>query len=442
MKKVLICLLSVVMLLALVGCSGDGSSNNNNKKPNQEIHDNPDANTLAGVNLEVAVNFTGDAQTAFAAICSNFENRYGATVTVDWYGSDHATLMTTRMAANNMPDVYVTAGWSIKKYKDYSLDLRDEPYCKDYTDSALGVIKDKDGSIYVCMVSEGINGVVYNVNVCKEAGVDYLSIHTWDDLWAACEKIKEAGFTPIASRPNAGMTSNAVGTWLTYEGEVANVGDKLLDGTWNWEEYRYVLDAYGQAVDKGYFFADAKSMNEMDTLERLASGRAGIIIGDNTASVQTMYEMNSKGDFAIGPFPASTEEGVEAITVGEGDAFAISKNSKNIDAAKIFLRYLAEEEVTRKLISATGRKACQESVLANDDTDGTKAFLRLEEEYADHKMIYANIFDREYLPAGMFGILGNVAGKIFAGRSEADKKEAISYLKENFDRLYKETKQQ
>lgn len=437
MKKVLICLFTVLLALSLVGCSGD-SSNNNNKKPNQNVVDNPDANTLAGVNLEVAVNFTGDAQTAFAAVCSQFEQRYGATITVDWYGSDHATLMTTRMAANNMPDVYVTAGWSIKKYKNYSLDLRDEPYCADYTDSALGVIKDKDGSIYVCMISEGINGVVYNVNVCKEAGVDYLAIHTWDDLWEACQKIKDAGFTPIASRPNAGMTSNAVGTWLTYEGEVANVTDKLIDGTWDWKEYRYVIDAYSKAVDNGYFFQDARSMNEMDTLERLAAGRAGIIIGDNTASVQTMYEMNPKGDFAIGPFPASTEEGVEAITVGEGDAFAISKNSRNIEAAKIFLRFLSEEETTRRIISATGRKACQEKVLANDDTDGTRAFLRLEDEYKDHNMIYANIFDREYLPSGMFGILGNVAGKIFAGRSEKDKEEMITYLKENFVRLYRD----
>lgn len=437
MKKVFVCLLSLLLVFSLVGCSGDDGKSNNNKKPDQEIKDNPDANTLAGVNLEIAVNFTGDAQTAFASVCSAFENRYGATITIDWYGSDHATLMTTRMAANNMPDIYVTAGWSIKKYKNYSLDLRDEPYCKDYTDSALGVIEDKDGSIYVCMISEGINGVVYNVNVCEAAGVDYLSIHTWDDLWEACEKIKAYGITPLASRPNAGLTSNAVGTWLTYDGEIANVADKLIDGTWDWEEYRYVIQAYGKAIDNGYFFVDARSMNEMDTLERLAAGRAGIIIGDNTASVQTMYEMNNKGNFAIGPFPASTEEGVEAITVGEGDAFAISKNSKNIEAAKIFLRYLSEEEVTKKIISATGRKACQQPVLENDDTDGTKAFLRLEEEYKDHNMVYKNIFDREYLPSGMFGVLGNVAGKIFADHSKKGEDEIISYLQTEFKRLYK-----
>lgn len=433
MKKVFVCLLTLLLALSLVACGG--GSDNGNKKPNQDIKDNPDANTLAGVTLEVAVNFTGTAQTAFASLCSAFENRYGATITVDWYGADHATMMVTRMAANNMPDIYVTAGWSIKKYKNYSLDLRDEPYCADYTESARAVIEDTDGSIYVCMISEGVNGVVYNVNVCEAAGVDYKSIHTWDDLWAACEKLKAAGFTPIASRPNAGLTSNAVGTWLTYPGEVADVTEQLKAGTWDWKEYKYVIDAYSKAVNNEYFFVDAKNMNEMDTLERTAAGRAGIIIGENTASITRMFGFNPKADFALGPFPASTEEGVEALSVGEGDAFAISKDSKNIEAAKIFLKFLSEEENTKKLIAETGRKACQQSVLENDDTAGTKAFYRMMEEYKDHNVIYANIWDREYLPSGMFGTLGNACGKIFAKES-AD--SIIAYLKENYDRYIKE----
>ena len=101
MKKLFICLMSLLMVFTLAACGGgDSSSGGGNKKPNQDVKDNPDANTLAGINLEVAVNFTGNAQTTFASICSAFENRYGATITIDWYGADYATLMTTRMAAN------------------------------------------------------------------------------------------------------------------------------------------------------------------------------------------------------------------------------------------------------------------------------------------------------------------------------------------------------
>lgn len=437
MKKLLTILLTTLMIFTLVGC-GDSDSDSGNKKPGQNTNAETAGTELAGVKIEVAVNFTGDAQTAFANIISDFEYKTGAEIVTDWYGSDYATMMTTRMAANNMPDVFVTAGWSLKKYKEYSLDLSDQDYCKQYNDSALGVIQDTDGAIYVCMISEGVNGIVYNVNVCEAAGVDFHSLHTWNDFLEACQKVKDAGFTPIASRPNAGLTSNAVGTWLTYEGEIANVGDQLLNGTWDWKEYRYVLETYAKALDNGYFFTDSKSMSETDTLERVASGKAAFIIGDNTASIQTLFELNPKGDYEFGPFFASTEEGVEAVAVGEGDAFSISKNSKNIDACKQFLNYLASEEVTLKLIASTSRIACQENVMEKDNTTGTSAYKRMQENFADHNIVYENIFDRDYLPSSMFGILGNAAGKLWADHSSEGIDEIIAYCKENFDRLYKE----
>lgn len=439
MKKILTVLLTLLMVFTLVGCGGSDSSGGN-KKPNQNTSGGTQAGTeLAGTKFEVAVNFTGDAQTAFADICNDFEYKTGAEITVDWYGSDYATMMTNRMAANNMPDVFVTAGWSLRKYKEYSLNLADQDYCKQYNESALGIIQDTDGAIYVCMLSEGVNGMVYNVNVCEAAGIDYRSIHTWDQFLDACQKVLDAGFTPIASRPNAGLTSNAIGTWLTYEGEVANVGDKLLDGSWDWKEYKYVLDTYAKALDKGYFFTDSKSMSETDTLERMAAGKAAFIIGDNTASIQSLYELNPKGSYAFGPFFASTEAGVEAVTVGEGDAFSIAKDSKNIDACKKFLNYLATEEITLRLIGTTSRIACQQNVMANDNTAGTASYLKMQEDFADHNIVYENIFDRDYLPSSMFGILGNAAGKLWADHSAKGIDEIISYCKENFDRLYKES---
>jgi len=438
MKKFLTILLSLLMIVSLVGCGS--SEGGGNKKPNQKKDGEQAGTELAGVKIEVAVNFTGDAETTFAKICSDFEFKTGCEIVIDWYGSDYATMMTTRMGADNMPDVFVTAGWSIKKYKEYELDLRDEPYCADYSESALGVIKDEDGSIYVCMLSEGLNGVIYNVNVCEAAGIDYKSIHTWSDFLAACQKVKDAGFTPIASRPNAGLTSNPIGTWLTYENEMYDVSEELLNGTWDWEEYRAVLETYATALNNGYFFTDSKSMSETDTLERMAMGKTAFIIGDNTAAIQTLYEMNPKGNYAFGPFYASTEEGVEAVLVGEGDAFAISNKSANVEACKKFLQYLSTPEVTLTLIGATARTACQKTVMAQDTTKGTEAFKIMQEDFASHNISYENIFDRDYLPASMFGILGNAAGKLWADHSAKGIDDIIDYVKENYDRLYKESK--
>ena len=434
MKKFLICLLTVLLALTMFGCSGkEEGGNNDNTKPNDN---NKKGNELSNVTLEVAINYTGDSLTAFEKICSAFEAKTGCTIILDTYGSDYATMMTTRMAANNMPDVFVTAGWSLRKYKEYSLDLRDEPYCSDYNDSALGVIKDTDGSIYVCMLSCGVNGNVVNLAVCEAAGVDPYAIHTWDDFLDACEKVKEAGFTPIASNPDAGLTSNLAGTFLTYKNEVADVGAKLLDGTWDWEEYRYLCKFYQKALQNGYFFTDARTINTNDMYERFAQGKAAFIIGENTASIATCYTLNPNGSFAFAPFYGSQEGGEEAVVVGEGDAFSISNKSKNIDAAKVFLQYLATDEVTFKLLDATSRISCQLSVMDNDTTPGTVAFRKMQEDYAGHNIGYYNIWDRDYLPSGMFGILGNAAGKLFANYSDKGIDDVIEYCRTNFKRLY------
>ena len=434
MRKLIIYLLTILMLFGSFGCNGDKPNNNSNTKPG--TGDNTGTNELAGVSLEVAVNYTGDSLTVFQQICSAFEAKTGATIIIDNYGSDYASTMVTRMAANNLPDVFVTAGWSLRRYKEYSLDLSDQDYCKQYTESALGVIQDDDGAIYVCMLSSGINGNVVNLAVCQEAGVDPYAIYTWDDFLDACEKIKQAGFTPIASNPDAGLTCNIAGTFLTYKNEIADVGEKILDGTWDWSEYIHVLKFYQKALESEYFFRDARSINTNDMYERFASGKAAFIISENTASIQTCYNLNPKGSFIFAPFPASTEEGEEAVTSGEGDAFGIWKDSKNIEAAKVFLNYLATPEVTLKFLNVTSRMSCQKNVMELDDTPGTTAFYKMQQDYANHNIGYYNIWDREYLPSGMWGYMDTASSKLFADYSDKGLQNIIDLLRKAYINLY------
>lgn len=443
MKKFLVCILCLVMALSVVACGGDSETKSEGEnagtaqeggKPSQAGSDT--VNSLAGVTLEVAVNYTGDSLTAFQQICSAFESVYGATIVIDNYGSDYSSTMINRMAANNLPDVFVTAGWSLRRYKDYSLDLSDQEYCKDYDESALGVIQDTDGKIYVCMVSNGVNGNVVNLSVCEAAGVDPFAITTWDEFLDACAKIKAAGFTPIASNPDAGLTSNLAGTFLTYEGEVANVGEALKNGTWDWEEYMYLLKFYQTALKSEYFFKDARSINTNDMYERMAAGQAAFIISENTASIGTLYSLNPNGNFTFAPFPASKAGGEEAIVSGEGDAFSIWKDSKNIDAAKVFLNYMATPEVSLKLLDATNRVSCQKATMAVDETPGTKALAVMQNNYKGHNIGYHNIWDREYLPSGMWAYMGTACNKLFADYTDSGLRAVIDFLRDGYKNVY------
>lgn len=440
MRRMISMLLLVGMCASLVACGGSESkSDDGGKKPEIVGGDSAGGSEFAGVELEVAVNYTGDSLTAFQGICSAFGKETGCDVIVDNYGSDYSNMMTTRCASNALPDVFMTAGWSLRRFKEYSLDLSEEEYIQHYNDTAKGVLEDEDGKYYAMMISCGVNGNVVNLSVCEAADVDPYAIHTWDDFLAACEKIKAAGFTPIASTPDAGLTANIAGTFLSYEGEVANVNDALLDGTWDWSEYIYVLKFWQTCLKNGYLFKDAKSMNTNDMYERFASGQAAFIVAENSSAVQTCLDLNAKGKYAYAPYPASKEGGEEAVVIGEGDAFAIWKDSKNIDCAKAFLNYVATSDVALKLISATGRTACLDYLTEVDNTSGTQTIIEMQEAYADHNVVYHNLWDREYLPSGMWGIMGNAATKLFSNYDSDEKLQSIiSDIKKYYDTCYAE----
>ena len=87
---------------------------------------------ISGSTLEVAVTYTGDQATTFQGLVDKFEEEYGCTVNVAEYGTDYENTLKTRMAANELPDVFQTHGWSILRYKEYLMNLQDQPWVSDY----------------------------------------------------------------------------------------------------------------------------------------------------------------------------------------------------------------------------------------------------------------------------------------------------------------------
>ncbi len=436
-KRWIAAFVAAALCLSLCACGGKKESG---KKDTGKESASKEETTedFSGVELEVACKYTGDALTTFQEICDEFQEKTGCTIVLDNYGADYSNMMTNRTAANDLPDVFETAGWSLQRFKDYSLELTDQPYVAHYDDTAKNVIQDTDGKYYACMISDGMNCMVVNLTVCEKAGVDPASIHTWDDFLAACGKIKDAGFTPIGSKPNAGLTCNIAGTFLTYKGEAADVGAKMKDGTWDWAEYNLIIDFWKKALTSGYCFKDAKSMSEDNKFERFASGQSAFLVSENFDAIQESLKINPDGSYIMAPFPASKAGGEETVAMGEGDSYAVWKDSQAIDCAKSFLKYLATPEVTLKLISETGRIACIDTTTTKDDGPGLQALNELKERYKDHDVKFYNVFDRDYLPSGMWGQMGNAANKIFSNYSNDEKlAQIIPDLKKSYDQYYK-----
>lgn len=451
MKRRLIAIvLSATVILSLAACGKQTpaktdipvekpiASEEGKKDTSTETKGKSESADINGSTLEIAVTYTGDQAQIFGGLIDKFEEEYGCKVNVAEYGDDYENTLKARMAANELPDVFMTHGWSILRYKEYLLDLRDQPWVSDYDDIVFGTIQDDDGSIYVMMFSVGISGTtMVNLDVCEAAGVDPYTIHTWEDFTEACEKIKTSGKVPLCVRSYAGTIANIAGTFISYDGEMYQDSAALLDGTYDWQSFRdselkYLVDW----DNAGYFFDDVLTMNDSDMLKKFASGKGAFIFGNSPEKLVTCLTLNPDGKFAYLPSFASKEGGKEFVGIGEGDAFGIWKDSGNVDAAKILLEYLARPEVANEMNAITGKVGCLKSAMELDDGVGQQLLQDMKNKCADCNILYENLWDREYMPSGMWSIFGNASNMIFDDNSEAGQDAVIEYLRENYQDLY------
>lgn len=437
MKKLLAALMTLCLTVSLSACS---VSLDTGEEPSQGSSSVPADGEFSGTTIEIAERFTGETSDVFAEIIRDFEAETGCKVTVTEYGDDYENTIKTRMASNSLPDIFETHGWSILRYKEYLLDLRDEPWVSDYDNSALGVIQDEDGSIYVLMVSELVNGTLVNLEVCEAAGVDPYEIKTWQQFTEACAKIKEAGYTPIGASIGAGTPANIAGTWVSYEGEQAEDSAAMLDGTYDWKSFRPFLDMYAEWLDNGYFFEDYATLKSDAAAERFAQNKSAFRPGNDPQFLTGCLQLNPEGQYAFLPSFASAEGGKLFVGVGEGEAFGIWKDSPNVEACKAFLEFMARPENVIKLTNVVGSNPCLKSAVELSDSYGLRLFMDMKEKCADDDILYENLWDRKYMPSGMWSVFDTAVQQFIADHSEAGKDSVLEYLRTNYQDLYEAAK--
>jgi len=441
MKKVLALILAALMILSLAACGGNGG--NESKAPEtqgtEKENESKEEGKTEGGSIEVAVTYTGDQLEVFKGLTEKFTKETGIEVVIDEYGSDYEATMKSRMASNNLPDVFQTHGWSILRYKEYLMPLNDQPWYSDLDESGLGVIADADGTIYVLMISELVNATLVNTDVTDAAGVDIYAIHTWEDLYAACEKVKAIGKTPIGSNSGSGIFANIAGGFVTYPGEAAVDEKAQLDGTWDWQSYKTTLmDWVARTIDAGFWAEDVLTRNNDDMTQKFADGEAAFMLGNDPGFCISCLTLNPDANFALIPNFASKEGGTEEVNIGEGDTFGIWKDTKNVDQAKAFLNFMAQAENAKTMNDSTGKIASLKSAMAIDEGYGLKMLKVFQEKCADRDIFYDNLWDRKYMPSGMWGIFGNACNDFFQDHSPANTDAVLAYLKENYDDLYEE----
>lgn len=390
------------------------------------------AKEFEGSKFEMTTAAEGAVLDALKTVIADFEEESGADIVLTEYPrADYGNALKTRMAAGELPDVLETNGWSRLRYGEYLMTVNDEPWYKDEIDVAKGILQGDGEDAYALMLTSSVLGVFCNKTAAESAGVDIYAINTLDDYKEACQKIIDAGMVPMVNHNSAGDLTHVAGVFTTYEDAISCDAEAQLNGTWDWESFMAELEYFADLVDMGAYWKDRTTMGSTEDVERIASGKSVFYFGNNTMYSKSCEEINPDAEFAVIPFPAASETAKRYIAGGEGYAVGINKDSKELEACRAWLRYLAEN----------GGPIAQEfggipaiSTLEVEQTTPIVLAAETMEKYPD--AVYVNMWDREYMPSGMWGSFGEASGMFYADSSPENLVAIKDFLKQNYDEKY------
>lgn len=370
---------------------------------------------------------TGSPQeTAMKELISKFQDESGIKVNMTVASASYEDDMKVKMASGDVPDVFTTHGWSVLRYSPFLMPLEDEPWASNLNPGLESVMLDDAGHLYALPLEYGITGLLVNLGALEEHGIDVDSVSEWDGFNAAMEKLSADGIVPFVSSGkdnNSGDVGNMIASGQFTDEENAS----FLEGTFSTELWeKGVTDHVQEWAEKGWINPDYVSATVDDMARQLADGTAVFAWGW-PFMLATALEFNPEAELGFVPAP-----GLEPYLVGgEGvSAFGVAKDSKDPEAAKKFLAFLAEPTNAQVLLEAQGSY----SGLTNVQVDVGPLAPSYDKYVATGDVAVKTFFDRVYLPNGMWNTIITTTDAVI--NKQMTSAEAAKAMQEQFDTLY------
>lgn len=332
MKKKLVSILLVCSMAAslLIGCGGSSDDEGSGDGATLELF------STKAENVEV-----------MQSLADKFnETHEGYTIKVV-APADAGTVLKTRMAKNDMPDIIAMGGnmeYTEVQSAGMLVDLSGEEFVANLQESYLQMVYDVNGdkeeAVYGVPYATNASGILYNVDKFEQLGLEIPK--TWDELIAVCDAAVAAGETPFLLTYKDAWTALCPWNSMAPDLQPANFTDDRLAGSTTFvgtheeiaEKYLKLLD-YAQPNYMGLGYDDGN--------KAFANGEGLMMINGNWAINQYT---NSNAEFKCGmfAFPASNDESVNYVTSGVDVLLAVTAASENVDVAKEFVAFMLEPE--------------------------------------------------------------------------------------------------
>jgi ABC-type glycerol-3-phosphate transport system substrate-binding protein len=339
----------------------------------------------------------------------------------------------TRLAAGDVPDLWSNIG-VLTSFVDSGL-VWELPA----NDPDLKKVRNIDsykykGKLYSFQRQvQPLGDIFYNKKLWAQAGLTDTP-KSWAEFEAACEKIKQAGLTPIITGGEfvAGLTFTAF-----VQAEVNRANPQWNTDRWagkvhfaddNWVE---AASFFKGLVDKGYFNKGALSVGYSDLEQQFLSGKAVMY---PMGSWFTAAEAAATKDFEVGVFLTPSKNSavhlLQTLNYGE---WAIYAKSKNPEAAyKLMKFYIMDPVYGVMALQADG-------LYSNLVPPLTYEMTPLQKEIGDlvsTAQTTSGQYDTnvgEAPPAGIADVYNKVGEQFLAGKV-TDVKETLKQLDEFWDK--------
>lgn len=204
-----------------------------------------------------------------------------------------------------------------------------------------------DGKLYGLPIAStsGI-GLIYNEELFQELGLTVPA--TTEELYQVCEKISQAGITPLYASDKEAWTIQVAFNCMVMQSTDDAAWEKLKTNRLKWSdvgEYHRILDNIRELRALGYTNPDYMEATYNNAVKAVAEKKAAMYVMGQFF-IADVLQKNPECRLRMAPFPYN---GSDLLSVVSGAGlFAVCKDSEHVKEAQDFLEWFSRPEHMNK----------------------------------------------------------------------------------------------
>jgi raffinose/stachyose/melibiose transport system substrate-binding protein len=294
-----------------------------------------------------------------AAAAKAFEEKTGAKINIEWKGRDINKIIATALEAGENIDVFEEDYRRIGNvYKNYVYDLTDMAKAANYDAQSYACFNEEitkwAGFLAAITEQPQVGGIFYNKEIFKNAGITIPT--TWDEFLAVNQKLVDKGYEPMAL--DSAYADFFFGYHLDRRIGQAVTTELVKNG--GWSKNAGAVAAAQDIIDyrkAGYLAAGAPDEFPSSQNKIGLTGKVAMIVCANYVCSEVNNTTGANIDWGMFNYPTIAAPAGSGSTnaYAGANSLAITKYSKNPQAAFDFLMLLTSGEYDQKMANAASQ---------------------------------------------------------------------------------------